>query len=138
MIFSQYNMLMFHIVFQTHSKTVGSYFPNIFSIKIPYPLVESCTKTWVMAPTILPFCSTGLPLSPCTIPPVFSSSFSSVICITKLLLVSSWFRSILLISACYSLTSPSTLHKTEASPVFTSCLYATGIFFNVIPSSAPL
>ena len=63
MIFSQYNMLMFHIVFQTHSKTVGSYFPNIFSIKIPYPLVESCTKTWVMAPTILPFCSTGLPLT---------------------------------------------------------------------------
>ena len=28
---------------------------NIFSMKIPYPLVGSFTKTWVTAPTIRPF-----------------------------------------------------------------------------------
>ena len=43
---------------------------SIFSIKIPYPEVGSFTKTWVTAPMSLPSCKMGLPLIPCTIPPV--------------------------------------------------------------------
>lgn len=34
---------------------------SIFSIKIPYPLVGSFTKTWVTAPINFPFCKIGLP-----------------------------------------------------------------------------
>ena len=34
---------------------------NIFSIKIPYPLVGSFTKTCVTTPTIRPFCRMGEP-----------------------------------------------------------------------------
>ena len=36
---------------------------NIFSIKIPYPIVGSFTNTWVTAPTIFPSCMIGLPLT---------------------------------------------------------------------------
>ena len=35
------------------------YCSSIFSIKIPYPLVLSCTRTWVTAPTNLPFWMIG-------------------------------------------------------------------------------
>ena len=41
---------------------------------IPKPLHGSETKTCVTAPTSLPSCITGLPLMPCTMPPVFASS----------------------------------------------------------------
>ena len=34
---------------------------SIFSMNIPYPLVGSLTRTWVTAPTSLPFCKIGLP-----------------------------------------------------------------------------
>ena len=51
---------------------------TIFSIKIPYPLVGSFTKTWVTAPISLSFCKIGLPLIPCTIPPVLVNNVSSV------------------------------------------------------------
>ena len=59
------------IQFHSHSS-------NIFSIKIPYPLVGSLTNTCVTAPMIFPSCRIGLPLIPCTIPPVSASRFSSV------------------------------------------------------------
>jgi len=36
---------------------------SIFSANIPYPFVESLTKTCVTAPTILPFCRIGEPLT---------------------------------------------------------------------------
>ena len=36
---------------------------NMFSIKIPYPLVGSFTKTCVTAPTSFPFWIIGLPLT---------------------------------------------------------------------------
>ena len=36
---------------------------SIFSMKIPYPVVGSLIKTWVIAPTSLPFWMIGLPLS---------------------------------------------------------------------------
>ena len=36
---------------------------NIFSIKIPYPLLASCTNTWVTAPASFPSCMIGLPLT---------------------------------------------------------------------------
>ena len=45
--------------------------------KIIIPLVGSLTSTCVTPPTIFPFCMIGLPLSPCTIPPVSSSRFLS-------------------------------------------------------------
>lgn len=35
---------------------------SIFSMKMPYPLVGSFSKTWVTAPTSFPFCRIGLPL----------------------------------------------------------------------------
>ena len=59
------------------------YCSSIFSIKIPYPLVLSCTRTWVTAPTNLPFWMIGAPLIPWTIPPVRvirseSVTFSSI------------------------------------------------------------
>ena len=47
-------------------------------MKIPYPLVQSSTTTWVTAPIILPSCIIGLPLIPWTIPPLISSSSLSV------------------------------------------------------------
>ena len=34
---------------------------NIFSIKMPYPVVGSFTRTWVTAPTNLLFCRMGEP-----------------------------------------------------------------------------
>ena len=37
---------------------------SIFSIKIPYPFLESYTRTWVTAPMNFPFCIIGLPLIP--------------------------------------------------------------------------
>ena len=51
---------------------------SIFSINIPYPRVGSFTNTCVTAPIILSFWMIGLPLIPCTIPPVFSISLLSV------------------------------------------------------------
>ena len=36
---------------------------NIFSIKIPYPLVASCTNTCVTAPASFPSCMIGEPLT---------------------------------------------------------------------------
>ena len=49
-------------LFQTRS--------SMFSIKIPYPLAASWTKTWVTAPITFPFCRMGLPDMPWTMPPV--------------------------------------------------------------------
>ena len=43
---------------------------SMFSIKIPYPLAASWTKTWVTAPITFPFCRMGLPDMPWTMPPV--------------------------------------------------------------------
>ena len=54
------------------------YCSSIFSIKIPYPLVLSCTRTWVTAPTNLPFWMIGAPLIPWTIPPVRAIRSESV------------------------------------------------------------
>ena len=34
---------------------------NMFSIKIPYPVVGSLTRTWVTAPTSFPSCIIGEP-----------------------------------------------------------------------------
>ena len=36
---------------------------NIFSIKMPYPVVGSLTRTWVTAPMSLPSWMIGLPLT---------------------------------------------------------------------------
>jgi len=36
---------------------------SIFSMKIPYPVVGSLTRTWVTAPTSLPSWIIGLPLT---------------------------------------------------------------------------
>ena len=49
-----------------------------FSEEIPYPLVGSSTNTCVTAPTSFPFCRIGLPLIPCTIPPVSCNRVGSV------------------------------------------------------------
>lgn len=62
-------------IINQHKKMVKSSIPlhltifcysafSIFSIAIPYPLVGSFRKTWVTAPTSLPFCTIGLPLIP--------------------------------------------------------------------------
>lgn len=52
--------------------------PSMFSINIPYPLVLSCTSTWVTAPINFPSWIIGAPLMPCTIPPVMSINSGSV------------------------------------------------------------
>ncbi len=56
---------------------------SMFSIKIPYPFVESWMNTWVTAPMSLPSWMMGLPVMPCTMPPVSfrSSSFTTRITI---------------------------------------------------------
>ena len=51
-------------------------------IKMPYPSSGLFTNTWVTAPISFPFWIMGLPLIPWTIPPVSSSSFSSVTSVT--------------------------------------------------------
>ena len=51
---------------------------SMFSIKMPYPLVGSLTITWVTATMSYPFWRIGLPLIPCTMPPVCSISSRSV------------------------------------------------------------
>lgn len=51
---------------------------SMFSINIPYPLVESWMNTWVTAPISFPSCIIGDPDIPCTMPPVSSSSSGSV------------------------------------------------------------
>lgn len=55
---------------------------SMFSIKIPYPFVESWINTWVTAPMSLPSWMMGLPLMPCTMPPVSFRSSSSTTRIT--------------------------------------------------------
>ena len=55
---------------------------SMFSIKIPYPFVESWMNTWVTAPMSLPSWMMGLPLMPCTMPPVSFRSSSSTTRIT--------------------------------------------------------
>ena len=52
--------------------------PSIFPIRIPYPCSGWLTSTCVTAPMSFPFCMIGLPLIPCTIPPVAASSSGSV------------------------------------------------------------
>ena len=51
---------------------------NIYSINIPYPFVGSLTMTWVTAPMSWSPWMMGLPLIPCTMPPVRAMRSSSV------------------------------------------------------------
>ena len=94
---------------------------SIFSINIPKPFVGSCTKTCVTAPISFPFCMIGDPDIPCTIPPVFSSSSSSVTRSTIPLFTLSPDRCISSISTSYSFRSFSTLHRITAGPGTISC-----------------
>mgnify|MGYP006917939876 FL=1 len=55
----------------------------ISSAKIPYPRLESCTNTCVTAPMSFPSCKIGLPLMPCTMPPVAASRSGSVTVMRK-------------------------------------------------------
>src|SRR5699024_1273242 len=41
---------------------------SMLPMKMPYPVVESLTSTWVTAPTSMPFCRMGLPDMPWTMP----------------------------------------------------------------------
>ena len=79
--FLHLNVYLIYITILTAGRQ--PYCSSIFSIKIPYPLVLSCTRTWVTAPTNLPFWMIGAPLIPWTIPPVRvirseSVTFSSI------------------------------------------------------------
>ncbi len=98
------------------------YFPasSIFSISTPYPIVGSFTSTCVTAPTSFPFCRIGLPLMPCTMPPVFASSASSVTVMSR-------FRPFFASGSTRSMRmekrwtcSPSTLDRISAAPVVTA------------------
>ena len=51
-----YNAIFPDIFSETHCSI-------IFSINIPYPLLASCTNTWVTAPASFPSCIIGLPLT---------------------------------------------------------------------------
>ena len=74
------------------------------------------TNTWVTAPTRQPFWRIGLPLMPCTMPPVAAQSSGSVtVSITRVQPLSLYTR---LISTAYSFGSlPLTVEIIEALPV---------------------
>ncbi len=81
--FLVYNTIFSHLFFKyfVQIKHLGLwyYFLKfvISSKNMPYPFVGSLTSTCVTAPIIFPSCRIGLPDSPCTIPPVSFSRFSS-------------------------------------------------------------
>ena len=55
--------------------------PSIFSIKMPYPAVGSFMRTWVTAPTSLPFWMMGEPLRRCyNKNNVFYGLFTKIFC----------------------------------------------------------
>ncbi len=87
----------------------------------------SDTNTWVTAPTSMPFCISGDPLMPCTIPPVRSRSPWSVMRITMCFPPARAGLFILTISTLNSsMVEPFTTVSIVAGPSVTADAMATG------------
>ncbi len=131
---------------------------SIFSINIPNPLVASWINTWVTASISFPFWRIGLPLIPCTIPPVFSKStgisyldYHAFICISAVQVNFLDFRLVFLHFSFYgaenrgcsflNLLFIGDFYRSDAAAISSICLFAvpkipSSVFSPISPSSS--